>query len=98
MLFFGDGTFEKTSIDDEQADFIIEIGHETPAGISNNRNLNQCGQAKGLARFINKPNSNGRIPPRIMSDTVEALIGAVFIDSGEGLEAVKGAMRVLGLL
>ena len=33
-----------------------------------------------------------------MSDTVEALIGAVFVDSGQSLEAVKGAMRVLGLL
>jgi dsRNA-specific ribonuclease len=33
-----------------------------------------------------------------MSATVEALIGAVFIDSGKSLEAVKVAMGGLGLI
>lgn len=32
-----------------------------------------------------------------MSATVEALIGAVFLDSGENLRAVKVAMKGLGL-
>jgi len=33
-----------------------------------------------------------------MSATVEALIGAVFVDSDESLTAVKGAMRGLDLI
>jgi dsRNA-specific ribonuclease len=33
-----------------------------------------------------------------MAATVEALIGAVFIDSGEDLKAVKIAMMGLGLV
>jgi dsRNA-specific ribonuclease len=33
-----------------------------------------------------------------MTATVEALIGAVFIDSGESLKAVKMAMKSLGLI
>lgn len=38
------------------------------------------------------------IPARTMSATVEALIGAVFVDSGENLKIVKIAMKGLGLL
>ncbi|PVH77294.1 ribonuclease III [Cadophora sp. DSE1049] len=77
-----------------------QSGHYTLVSIASNRNLNDCGQANGLSNFINKGRqfANGEIPPRTMSATVEALIGAVFMDSGESLEAVKVAMRGLGLL
>jgi dsRNA-specific ribonuclease len=56
----------------------------------------------GLEAFIN-PHSRFldgglHIPPRTMSATVEALIGAIFLDSGKSLRVVKIAMKGLGLL
>ena len=42
--------------------------------------------------------NGGRDVPRgTMAATVEALIGAVYVDSGENLRAVKVAMKGLGL-
>ncbi|KAH9215222.1 ribonuclease III domain-containing protein [Leptodontidium sp. 2 PMI_412] len=75
-------------------------GHDALVAISSNKNLNERGQESGLSVFINKNKSfpNGVVPPRTMSDTVEALIGAVFVDSSESLEAVKVAMTGLGLV
>ncbi|KAG4427505.1 hypothetical protein IFR05_017012 [Cadophora sp. M221] len=67
--------------------------------IGNNHNLNKRGQAFGLRKFINKHRSvvNDLVPQRTMSATVEALIGAVFIDSNQSLKDVKIAMKGLGL-
>jgi dsRNA-specific ribonuclease len=50
--------------------------------------------------FINKNRSflKGVIPQRTMAATVEALIGAVYVDSGESLRAVEVAMKGLGLI
>ncbi|KAG4442918.1 hypothetical protein IFR05_001622 [Cadophora sp. M221] len=75
-------------------------GDATLAAVSGNSNLDQCGRACGLSEYINKHKSfaNGVVPHRTMSDTVEALIGAVFLDSEESFAAVKVAMRGLGLL
>ena len=68
--------------------------------IGSNRNLNKCGQAWGLGNYINRHRGciNGIIPQRTMSATVEALIGAVFIDSKHSLSYVKIAMKSLGLI
>jgi hypothetical protein len=49
--------------------------------------------------YVNKNRSTrGSVPKSTMSAAVEALIGAVFIDSGESLPAVKVAIKGLGLL
>jgi ribonuclease-3 len=76
----------------------IEVAHDLSSSIGSNENLIQCAGDNNLERFINRNNSfsNREIPPRTMSTTVEALIGAVFVDSGESLSAVKVAMRGLG--
>ena len=68
--------------------------------IASNRNLNQRGQACALGRYINQHSRfvDGTTPQRTMSATVEALIGAVFLDSKHNLEAVKVAMKGLGLV
>jgi ribonuclease III len=78
----------------------IEIGNDLASSIGSNRNLDKCGRVNGLERFINPHCSFGKgvIPPRTMTATIEALIGAVFIDSGESLKAVKMAMKGLGLI
>jgi hypothetical protein len=75
----------------------IGQGHELSFG--NNRNLDKCGREAGLEDLIN-PNhrfiDGGRvIPPRTMSATVEALIGTMFVDSGENMWAVKAGFESL---
>jgi dsRNA-specific ribonuclease len=79
---------------------VIEAGNGLSSSVGSNRNLDRCGRENGLDKFITPHPSfvEGTIPPRTMSATVEALIGAVFLDSGENLEAVKRAMKGLGLL
>lgn len=75
-------------------------GHTTLVSAACNRNLEKCGRDNGLDRYINKNRSfaNEIVPPRCMSATVEALIGAMFLDTGESLKTVKVATRGLGLL
>jgi dsRNA-specific ribonuclease len=82
-----------------------EIGHNLSCSIGNNTNLAKCGHDAGLAKFINPNRSFATsatgvkdIPRRTMASTVEALIGAVFKDSGESLHAVKITVQRLGLL
>ena len=76
------------------------VGNGTVCAVGNHRNLEKCGRDNGLAKFIT-PNYTCRkseIPRRTMTATVEALLGAVFIDSAEDLKAVKTAMKGLGLI
>ena len=64
--------------------------------VSTNANLQRIGLELGLERFIGtQPN----IPPatlRAMSDSVEAILGAIYLDSG--MEQVKDVMDALGLV
>lgn len=69
--------------------------------VGTNRHLATCGCAAGLEQLIN-PNpyfeKGGRVIPNgTMATTVEALVGAVWLDSGRNLKAVKRAMKGLGL-
>lgn len=76
-----------------------EAGHNFQSHVGSNRHLDKCGRAAGLERYVNKNRSTkGFVPKSTMSAAVEALIGAVFIDSGESLHAVKVAIKGLGLL
>ena len=52
----------------------------------------------GLAECIYNNRSQGNtIYPGPMDSTMEAIIGAVFDDSGENLTAVEGVMETLGI-
>lgn len=65
---------------------------------ASNAYLAQRGFTIGLAECIYKNQSQGnRIYPGPMASTVEAIIGAVFNDSGENLTAVEGVMEALGI-
>lgn len=68
--------------------------------VGNNRNLDKCGRDNQFQKYINPHRSfaKGVIPPRTMAATVEALIGAVFRDSGGRLDAARVAMMGLGLV
>ena len=49
----------------------------------------------GLERYIEKAPGAGKVSPKTMSDTVEAIIGAVYLDGG--VDAVKVVAANLGI-
>ena len=59
--------------------------------VGSNANLNKTGRKIGLERFI-----YGIVGGKTIADSVEAILGAVFLDSG--LKKVKDVMDTLGLV
>ena len=65
--------------------------------VANNANLERIGNATGLVAFVNlNPGSLGVVSKAIMTATVEAVLGAVYLDSN--METVKRVMNTLGLV
>ncbi|OQE16688.1 hypothetical protein PENSTE_c023G06843 [Penicillium steckii] len=65
---------------------------------SSNAYLVQRGFSTGLAECVFANRSQGNtIYPGPMASTMEAIVGAVFIDSEENTLVVKGVMEVLGV-
>ncbi len=63
-----------------------------------NANLSGVCHSTGLAAFINKNKASwGAVSPATGSATVEAVLAAVFLDSGS-MDAVKQVMNTLGLV
>lgn len=67
--------------------------------IASNANLNNIGQILNLGRYINRnPSAVGvRVAPATMASTVEAIIGAVYLDSDKDLDTIEAVMLALGL-
>ncbi len=70
------------------------------SSVGTNENLDIVGRRHGLSRLINdNPAQRAKgegISPLTMAGTVEAIIGAVYIDGG--MRAVSGVMQNLGLM
>ena len=60
-----------------------------------NSSFNAVGNRMGLERYIEKAPGAGKVSPKTMSDTVEAIIGAVYLDGG--VDAVKVVAANLGI-
>ncbi|KAJ5308880.1 hypothetical protein N7508_004259 [Penicillium antarcticum] len=65
---------------------------------SSNKTLHSLGCRHGLERYLVLNPSQSNVSIDTMANTVEALIGAVFIDSGFDLDAVKAAMINFGIM
>ena len=67
--------------------------------VSSNENLDRVGRLHGIDRFVNKnPSQGNEVPFNIMTATVEAILGAVWLDSQHDLDAVRRVMGTLGLV
>ncbi len=64
--------------------------------LASNANLHRIGLELGLERFINTPACVSAATRRSVADTVEAILGAIYVDSG--LQEVKDVMDALGLV
>ncbi|KAL8657666.1 MAG: hypothetical protein Q9226_001696 [Calogaya cf. arnoldii] len=63
--------------------------------VGSNNNLNSIGNQAGLHTFINRAGGVTAISPVTMTATVEAILGAVYLDGG--MQAVKDVMQTLHL-
>lgn len=66
--------------------------------IVRNTNLAAVGRAHGFERFIYTGPVWRPVGTSTMAATVEALLGALYMDSNGGLGLVKRAMVMLGLI
>lgn len=82
----------------QQLTYILGVINPLLDRVSGNQNIAKIGFEKGLDQFVYKnPSQYGNVSPGPMASTVEALLGAVFLDSGEDIDAVRRVMLVLGL-
>jgi dsRNA-specific ribonuclease len=50
----------------------------------------------GIETFVNRnPSSLGVVAPRTMADTIEAIVGAVYLDSLD-FAAIRSVLNILG--
>lgn len=64
--------------------------------VGSNANLDRIGRQNGLHKYVNMNPSQGHaVSPITMTATVEAILGAVYLDSG--MEDVRKVMQTLGL-
>lgn len=64
--------------------------------VGSNTKLNMVGMANKLDAFVNLAPGQYTISPITMAATVEAIIGAVYLDS-KNMHAVKAVIQTLGL-
>ena len=64
--------------------------------VASNANLQQIGLELGLDKFIGVAEGMSPATLRVVADSVEAILGAVYLDSG--LPEVKDVMDALGLV
>ncbi|KAG0651103.1 Ribonuclease III [Hyphodiscus hymeniophilus] len=70
----------------------------TISSIVSNNNLAAKYSDAGIPRWINgNPSQQGMKPPKTRADTIEAILGAVYLDSDKDLDAVRRVMGRLGL-
>lgn len=77
---------------------MIERLSRVVSDVGSNANLDMVGRTNGLDALINKNPSDKDAPVGAitMAGTIEAIIGAVYLDSG--MKSVTGVMQNLGLM
>ena len=68
-------------------------------GVCTSDTLARCGRRSQLQNYISTNPSQGDEAPNtgLIATTVQALLGAVWIDSGQNLQLVKDTVGQLGL-
>ena len=86
-----------STLESNSDSFSIERLYRILSDLGSNTNLNQVGRTNGLDTLINKNPAelDDYVGPTTVAATVEAIIGAVYLDSD--LESATGVMQNLGL-
>lgn len=65
---------------------------------ASNANLGTIGGQHGLRAYVNSnPAQQGVVSDLTLAATVEAILGAVYLDCDKDLDPVKAVMRIFGL-
>jgi ribonuclease-3 len=73
-------------------------GNNLVSTIGSNINLAATAREAGLEEHvIVHPGHRGNVSDKTLATTIEALLGAVYLDSGKNIEGVSNAMNLLGL-
>jgi ribonuclease-3 len=63
-----------------------------------NTKLNQVAQKSGLVNYVTKnPSQEGQVPQETAASTVEAVVGAVYLDCGKDTATVKQVLEAINL-
>ncbi|RHZ47227.1 ribonuclease III domain-containing protein [Aspergillus thermomutatus] len=101
-----DGNKDLAQIGDAVLRLILVMdGYEAKAGyinqivssIASNSHLAQMGSKAGLENLILINPSQTIVSPGVMAQTVEAILGAVYLDSEMDVQAVRAVMALLSL-
>lgn len=64
-----------------------------------NANLDRVAREHGLEKFVIRNGAQGfNVPTKVMTATLEAIIGGVWLDSSKDIYVVKKVMLTLGLV
>lgn len=73
-------------------------GNNLVSTLGSNANLSDVARRVGLEdHIVVNPGHVGRVSDKTLATTVEAVLGAVYLDSGKGLDVVRLAMARLEL-
>jgi ribonuclease-3 len=73
-----------------------EEGSNRVKNLCRNRKLSQVAQRSGLAKYITQnPCQQGQVRQETAASTVEALVGAVYLDCGENISTVRKVLEAI---
>ncbi|PVH69337.1 ribonuclease III [Cadophora sp. DSE1049] len=73
-----------------------EEGFNKEKTLCRNTKLNQVAQKSGLVTYVAKyPSQKGQVPQETAASTVEAVVGAVYLDCGKDIETVKRVLEAI---
>lgn len=77
----------------------IGDGNKLRSTLTSNDTEGQAAHDAGLASFVvtNRGQRGQVVSTNTLATTLEAVLGAIFLDSGDDLAVVKAAMTALGL-
>jgi ribonuclease-3 len=77
---------------------LLEEGSNKVKNLCRNRKLNQVAQESGLLNHVAKnPCQQGHVPQEMAASTVEAVVGAVYLDCGKDISTVKRVLEAIKL-
>ncbi|KAJ5063706.1 ribonuclease III domain-containing protein [Bipolaris maydis] len=76
---------------------VLEPWYNSEESTGGNTKLSQIAHRSGISSYITKnPSQEGQVPQETAASTIEALVGAIYLDSGKDISMVKKALKVIG--
>ncbi|KFY32893.1 hypothetical protein V495_08635 [Pseudogymnoascus sp. VKM F-4514 (FW-929)] len=99
LAMIGGAVLKLTVLDDlRPRNMTIGAMHNAAESIVNTTGLERVGRLLNIDEIVNRnPSQQGSVSPRTITDTVQAILGAVYLDSGRSIDSVRLVMANLGL-